>query len=105
MSFANGVLSPLSTKTGNVFNVLSPIHHVTASSPLMSAKMSSPMAGDVLSPLGKDAHSNEFFANTNIISPIIAGPSLAIDKPSNAELFSTPIAKSEKDKPTFPIEE
>ncbi len=106
MSFDNGVLSPLSTKTGNNFSVLSPIHHVTTSSPLVTAKMSSPMAGDVLSPLGKDTYSNELYTNTNVISPITTGPSLTINKPTNADLFSTPVTKTDhKDKAAFSIEE
>jgi protein NEDD1 len=100
MSFDNGVLSPLSTKTGNNFSILSPIHHVTTSSPLVTANMGSPLTGDVLSPLGKDTYSNELYTNTNVISPITTGPS--INKPTNADLFSTPIAK---DKAAFSIEE
>lgn len=104
MSFDNGVLSPLSTKAGTNFSVLSPIHHVTTSSPM--TKMSSPMGGDVLSPLGKDAYSNELYTNTNVISPITTGPSLTLNKPSNADMFSTPIAKTDyKDKAAFSIEE
>jgi hypothetical protein len=66
--------------------------------------MGSPMSGDVLSPLGKDAYSNELYTNTNVISPITTGPS--INKPTNADLFSTPIAKADhKDKTAFSIEE
>lgn len=107
MSYDNGVLSPLSTKAGNTFSVLSPIHHVTTSSPLVTGKMGSPMTGDVLSPLGKDTYSNELYNNTNIISPISTGPSLMVNnKPTSADLFSTPIAKADhKDKAAFSIEE